>query len=225
MPSAAVPTIRQLLPNQFKPTGSPIFERDPVLRRELLIAIEQGVPWPIACVKLGVSRTTFAKYLSLGEQGIEPYFTFMLEVEEARAQVIVKNLDLIQAHASKDWKAAEKMLNITAPEVFNKENNSGNGPGGVKLSKKQWSDGTVETSVSGVDISSLTVEQLRALVQPPENLVSREEAVATLEDEEVFEEGEYENLNEDEIPTEEDWLDEGDEYGFEIVDDEQEQDD
>ncbi len=53
---------------------------------------------------------------------------FFRRLEEEREKLIEKNLDAIQLHAVKDWRAASRMLEVIAPERY-----GANGPGTLTI--------------------------------------------------------------------------------------------
>jgi transposase len=77
----------------------------------LLKAIEQGMPYKAACKISGLGFTTFNDW-----RDTDPSFALKLEVAEGVA--IERNVEFIQAAASKDWKAAAWLLERRHPEMF-----------------------------------------------------------------------------------------------------------
>jgi transposase len=111
-----------------------------------------------AASSAGISRTSLYDWLRKGEAAIhkreagepltemeERYSTFVIDVEEARAAAVSRNLGMIQEAAPKNWQAAAWFLERTAPQFFGRHTRTeitgpNNGPVQVEVSKQELVD-------------------------------------------------------------------------------------
>lgn len=73
------------------------------------------------CKAVGISKSTFYNWKKLGENGEEPYATFLERVEEAEAKAIVTHVGIIHDTAETgNWLASAWLLERKHPNKFGK---------------------------------------------------------------------------------------------------------
>ncbi|WP_409200645.1 hypothetical protein [Methanobrevibacter sp. DSM 116169] len=103
--------------------GNPLKLKTDVKKR-LIKSLKNGNPPAVACQAAGIHIKTFKEWMHRGEEGIEPYVTFYLEVEELKAQAIEKHIDCLnEAAESGNIGASQWLLSKVYPEVFGKQEN------------------------------------------------------------------------------------------------------
>lgn len=90
--------------------------------RILVEAVRKGVPVEIACQKARIGTTTYYEWQKRGEEGKEPYASFLGDLKEADADFVEEAMDNLRASAlSGNDRAAMFMLRVRHPEHFSEK--------------------------------------------------------------------------------------------------------
>lgn len=81
-------------------------------------AIRYGSKIKQACEYAGISPTQYYTWRRRANKKEEPYYTFVLGVEQAQGEFVVRNLQAVHAHTAIDWKAAAWLLERRHPQDF-----------------------------------------------------------------------------------------------------------
>jgi len=92
------------------------FKRETIVR--FYEAIRYGAKIKAACQYAGINTKTYYDWKRRAAGNEEPYRTFILGVEQAKGEFVVRNLQAIHAHTAIDWKAAAWLLERSFPEDY-----------------------------------------------------------------------------------------------------------
>lgn len=92
------------------------FKRETIVR--FYEAIRYGAKIKAACQYAGINTKTYYDWKRRAAEGEEPYRTFVIGVEQAKGEFVVRNLQAIHAHTAIDWKAAAWLLERSFPEDY-----------------------------------------------------------------------------------------------------------
>ena len=109
---------------KFKDKGGQPTKLNPLVTKNLCIAIKKGLTYKLACKLCGIHYSTFRMWYNLGrdakeredkDEGLVRYVAFFDEIEHADAELAEHCLNVIKEASFKDWKAgswlAEHRLN------------------------------------------------------------------------------------------------------------------
>lgn len=94
-------------------------EKDPAVGRVILAVIAMGGGKSAACAQAGIDRSTLRAWEKRGEQGKEPYASFVTDLRKAEHADKVTYLSAVNGAAKKgDWRAASWALEKRYPGEF-----------------------------------------------------------------------------------------------------------
>ena len=87
---------------------------------EQMIAVERalrhGLPRDLVLQAHGIAKDRMARIQELARKGVEPHRTWIASVEQAEAEGKAEHL--MKLAQSPDWRAREKILMLTEPDLF-----------------------------------------------------------------------------------------------------------
>lgn len=90
----------------------------PVVRKKIVDALRNGALRVDAAKFAGINDALLRQWIHRGRVGMEPYVTFVTEVETAEAEAAIRMTQVIFAAAPKDWRAAMEWLKHNRPDVW-----------------------------------------------------------------------------------------------------------
>lgn len=90
----------------------------PVVRQKIVDALRNGALRKDAAKFAGVNDAMVRQWIHRGRMGMEPYVTFVTEVETAEAEAAIRMTQVIFTAAAKDWRAAAEWLKHNRPDVW-----------------------------------------------------------------------------------------------------------
>ncbi len=90
----------------------------PELQAKICEHIRQARTVEESCKAVGISRGAFHEWCERGRTGEAPFVDFLNATQKARRDRIGALEDIIVAAGRKDWKAADRMLQVLAPKEY-----------------------------------------------------------------------------------------------------------
>jgi len=85
----------------------------------LLDSIASGMPYELSCQRAGICFDTFSTWRAKGEEGREPYASFLGDLKQAEGNAVFVRLSQIDLAAENgNWQAAAWLLERRYPEHF-----------------------------------------------------------------------------------------------------------
>lgn len=103
-------------------------------------AMKEGLPFERSCIMYGISASTGYNWLKWGDEGKEPYASFLEAVKEAEVEgemALVKIIKDAARFETKHWTAAAWMLERRFPQRWKKDRNDGDSVSGVVEERKE----------------------------------------------------------------------------------------
>ena len=127
--------MREYMRNRRQKTS---YKLTPLIQDTICNLIADGNYIKTACLAAGVHKTTFDRWLKLGEQegeneGENPFTSFANAVKKAEAENIARNVGIIQKAAVHTWQAAAWLLERKYPAQYGKRVEIELGPSKVLL--------------------------------------------------------------------------------------------
>lgn len=97
----------------------PRFEEQEEVRVRILNFLRAGATRAISARAAGVSRHSMGEWVKKGKDGVEPYATFLDEMEQAEAFAEVRLVGLWSAAAVTNYQAARDLLKVRFRERWN----------------------------------------------------------------------------------------------------------
>ncbi|WP_414468894.1 transposase [Methanobacterium sp. ACI-7] len=96
----------------------------PKLKEEIVNLLKMGNYIETTCATVGINKSTFYAWMKKGEESTRPnrYSKFYEEVKQAQARSEAREVNIINAHAEKNWKAAAWKLERRHHERWGKKN-------------------------------------------------------------------------------------------------------
>lgn len=138
------------------------FKRETIVR--FYEAIRYGAKIKAACQYAGINTKTYYDWKRKASQGKEPYRTFIIGVEQAKGEFVVRNLQAIHAHTAIDWKAAAWLLERSFPEDYAMRQYIEEEPPLLKELKELVGAGLISVSDIRVEMPDLPGEYFSALM-------------------------------------------------------------
>lgn len=133
----------------------------PAITKKICALVEEGSYFYSAAQANGISYTTFRNWMQLGEQGKEPYVSFLDAVRAAEATAEVRLVKLWSKAAADSWQAARDLLERRHRERWGKSEAielSGPGKGPVQFDMSRLSDADISTIVAIYERAAATGE-------------------------------------------------------------------
>jgi hypothetical protein len=90
----------------------------PQVRKGIVDALRNGALRPDAAKCAGINKGLLDQWLYRGRHGMEPYVSFVSEVEAAEAEAAIQMTQAVFSAGSKDWRAAAEWLKKNRPDVW-----------------------------------------------------------------------------------------------------------
>lgn len=152
-----------------------LFTREAIVR--FYEATRYGSKVRAACQYAGISYSTYYLWKRRAAKGEEPFATFMLGVEQARGEFIVRNLQAIAAHTAIDWKAAAWLLERSEPETYAMRQYIEEEPALLKELKELVGAGLVSVREVKEQMPDLPTEYLNALMALETSIIDEQEVI------------------------------------------------
>jgi hypothetical protein len=101
-----------------KPPGARRSVVFPVVRQKIIDALRNGAQRTDAATFAGITPSLLKQWVYRGRQGMEPYITFVTEVESAEAEAVLRMTQIVFTAAAKDWRAALEWLKRNRRDVW-----------------------------------------------------------------------------------------------------------
>ena len=88
----------------------------PEMVKQLIKYVEGGSYIVVACRAVGIAEKTFYEWFKKGEAGIDPYSKLSKSIKMAKAKAEIKNIEIIQKAAGKNWQASMALLERKYPQ-------------------------------------------------------------------------------------------------------------
>lgn len=145
------------------PNNKPYKLIDNEIQERLLQAIRLGAFIEHACYYAGINSSTFRQWRQKATEGIEPYKSFWVKVNEAESEAIMRRLARIE-NAGKDgsWQADAWYLERKYPDKFGRRDRveltgDPNAPVEIQLN---WSDGKlINRDNEIINVDDATIEE------------------------------------------------------------------
>ena len=145
------------------PNNKPYKLIDNEIQERLLQAIRLGAFIEHACYYAGINSSTFRQWRQKATEGIEPYKSFWVKVNEAESEAIMRRLARIE-NAGKDgsWQADAWYLERKYPDKFGRRDRveltgDPNAPVEIQLN---WSDGKlINRDNKIINVDDATIEE------------------------------------------------------------------
>jgi transposase len=124
------------------------------IQKQIVSYIEAGSYLETACRAAGISKVTLYNWFDKARRGDVRYVNFMNSVEQARGKAKVRETAGVLQAGQTDWRARAWWLERTAPKEFGRQ---------LRLEGDEENPVHVETRERKVDLSKLSVDELRAL--------------------------------------------------------------
>lgn len=124
----------------------------------IIDCIQTGSYLETAFMVAGISKQRAYQWFKMGNEGQEPYASFLVDVRKAQGEAIMKNLQAIDLAAARgDWKAAAWRLEKMYPSMYGAR---------LQLTDDREDFSITEAPVeatSGVDVTKLSLEEKKTL--------------------------------------------------------------
>ena len=145
------------------PNNKPYKLIDNEIQERLLQAIRLGAFIEHACYYAGINSSTFRQWRQKATEGIEPYKSFWVKVNEAESEAIMRRLARIE-NAGKDgsWQADAWYLERKYPDKFGRRDRveltgDPNAPVEIQLN---WADGKlINRDNEIINVDDATIEE------------------------------------------------------------------
>jgi hypothetical protein len=138
----------------------------PEVQKRIVVALRAGNYVETAASFAGISRPTIYRWLEKGDRAADKldtdqeltekellYLDFRNEVEQARADAMVRNVSMISQAAQTTWQAAAWWLERTAPQMWGRQ---------LRAEVSGPNNGPINVNVSSDDLEALVQSILRA---------------------------------------------------------------
>lgn len=90
----------------------------PQVRQKIVDALRNGALRKDAAKFVGINTDLLNQWVHRGRVGMEPYVSFVTEVETAEAEAAIRMTQIMFTAAVKDWRAAHAWLKANRPDVW-----------------------------------------------------------------------------------------------------------
>lgn len=133
-----------------KPLGRPT-TCTPEATEKLIYALKKGCPLVYALPYAGIDDSSYHSWMEKGEKGIQPYKDFSDSIKACHPDFIMKQLDVIELAAKKEWTAAAWLAERRAASYFSKN--------ATRIKIKQSQEGA-STEQKLLDMTNQILEQV-----------------------------------------------------------------
>jgi hypothetical protein len=97
----------------------PIFEKHKFFKDQFIEFVRDGNYMTDVCYAMGITPQAYYKWVENAEIGIEPYVSFVTEIQKAKALAVIDKVKIIKdAGDNGDWVAAMTFLERTQKDKF-----------------------------------------------------------------------------------------------------------